>query len=166
MANEIEFKRIDLGDGVVYEGEIGNGNRFIFGKYSFQKITYIGEYNQESEMEGIGKLSLENGGAKIIRIGTFKGKQPNGLPFLNGYGVTHFFNIPQSKEMAELNGGIKCEEGKYVNNQLHGQGTIYYNDGSKYEGGFAHGKMHGKGIRTQVDGTTISREYDNGKLTT
>jgi hypothetical protein len=160
MSKEIEFKRADLGDGVVYEGEIENGSRFVFGKYSFQKITYIGEYNEESDMEGIGKLSVETEKAKIIHIGTFKGKGSNGLPLLNGYGSTQIiFNGPTPKDI----GDIKYEEGKYVDNELHGQGTIHYNDGGKYEGGFSHGQMHGKGIRTQADGTTTSREYDNGR---
>jgi len=160
MAMEIEFKRVDLGDGVVYEGEIENGKRFVFGKYSFQKITYIGEFNEESDMEGIGKLSIETEEVKIVYVGTFKGKGPNGLPLLNGYGATYmFFNGPRPKEIGEL----KYEEGKYVDNQLHGQGIMYYNDGGKYEGEFAYGKMHGKGIRTYADGTTTPREYDNGR---
>jgi len=159
---EIEFKRVDLGDGVVYEGEIENGTRFVYGKYSFQGITYIGEFNEESDMEGIGKLSIEKDGfVAMIKVGTFKGKAPNGLPLLNGYGAVYFFfNGPRPKEIGE----IKYQEGKCVNDEFHGQGTIHYNDGGKYEGGFSHGRMHGKGIRTNADGTTISREYDNGKF--
>jgi len=62
------------------------------------------------------------------------------------------------------NNGLKYQEGKYVDYELHGQGINYYNNGGKYEGGFAHGRFHGKGIRTQADGTTASREYNNGKV--
>jgi len=163
MSDDFEFKRVDLGNGVIYEGEIENGNRFVFGKYSLPNITYIGEFNEESDMEGIGKLSITTKDGKIIRSGIFKGKAPNGLPLLNGSGTTYYFlsNIP--KEMLELNGGIKYEEGLYLNNQLHGQAAIYYNDGSKYEGEFSHGKMHGKGKKINSDGSIITREYDNGR---
>lgn len=158
---EIEFKRVDLGNGVIYEGEIENGSRFVFGKYSFQQITYIGEYNEESDKEGIGKLTIDMGDKKVVTVGIFKGKAPNGLPMLNGYGATYFYNFPVTSEDT---GGIKYQEGKYVNDELHGQGTTYYNNGGKYEGGFAHGRFHGKGVRTQADGTTTLREYDNGKV--
>ena len=164
MATEIEFKRVDLGDDVVFEGEIEDGNRFVFGKYSFQSITYIGEFNKESEMEGFGKLSIETNDVKIIYVGTFKGKGSNGLPLLNGHGTTYYFySSTAPKELTELSGGVKYEEGKFVDNKLHGQGTLYYNDGSKYEGGFVHRKMHGKGIFTGTDGKTSIREYDNGR---
>jgi len=163
MAGEITFKRVDLGDGVVYEGEIEDGKRFVFGKYSFQVVTYIGEFNHESGMEGMGKLTLEKKDGKMIYVGTFKGAAPNGLPLLNGYGARHFLNIAEPEEFKNLNGGIKYDEGKFVDDELHGQGAIYYNDGSKYEGGFAHGRMHGKGTVTKADGTTFSVEYDNGK---
>jgi len=169
MNKEIEFKRVDLGDGVVYEGEIENGTRFVFGKYSLPNITYIGEFNEESDMEGIGKLTTEYTDGlftSIVNVGTFKGKTPNGFPLLNGYGADYYFlnsNSPDFEKATELNGGIKYQEGKFVDGNLHGQGTIYYNDGGKYEGGVAHGKMHGKGRKTQADGTTVLREYDNGR---
>ncbi|MCL2186139.1 MAG: hypothetical protein FWB86_09855 [Treponema sp.] len=158
---KIEFKRVDLGDGVVYEGEIENGKRFVFGKYSQGTVTYIGEFNEESDMEGIGKLTLDNEELQLVSVGTFKGIGSNGLPILNGYGaIYYFFKGPKPKEV----GDIKFEEGKFVDGQLHGQGIIHYDDGGKYEGGFANGRMHGKGIRTNADGITTSREYDNGKF--
>jgi len=162
MAGEITFKRVDLGDGVVYEGEMENGKRFVFGKYSCPGLTYIGEFNENSDMEGMGKLTIETGGNIVVRVGTFKGVAQNGLPLLNGYG-TLYTNIPEPEEAIKANGGTKYVEGKFVDSKQHGQGTIYYNDGGKYEGGFAHGRMHGKGIRTYADGTIASREYDNGK---
>jgi len=164
MAGEITFKRVDLGDGDFFEGEIENGKRFVFGKYSTQGITYIGEFNENSDMEGMGKLILETKNGKMVHVGTFKGTTQNGLPQLNGYGAIHsFLNSAEPEEFKNLNGGIKYEEGKFVDNKLHGQGTIYYNDGGKYEGEFAGGRMHGKGIKTNADGTTASREYNNGR---
>jgi len=163
MPGEITFKRVDLGDGVIYEGEIENGDRFVFGKYSFQGITYIGEFSQDSDMEGMGKLTVETKDGKMVFIGTFKGTTQNGLPQLNGYGAKHYFlNIAFPKKFEGMP-GIKYEEGKFVDGELHGQGILHYEDGGKYEGGFAQGRMHGKGIRTDADGTTTAREYNNGR---
>jgi len=162
MAEGITFERVDLGEGVVYEGEIENGETFLFGKCSFQGCTYIGEFNQ-NRMEGIGKMTLENENGKIVSVGTFKSSPQNGMPQLNGYGNVHFFVNNEPEEFIKANGGTKSHEGQFVDGELHGQGTIYYKDGGKYEGGFVHGRMHGKGIRTKADGTSVSREYNNGR---
>jgi len=164
MAEEITFKREELGDGVVYEGELDNEGRFVYGKYSCPGLTYIGEFNQNSDIEGMGKLTVETENGQIVYVGTFKGAAQNGLPQLNGYGAIHYFlNVALPEEFKGM-AGIKYEEGKFVNSSLHGQGTIHYEDGGKYEGEFDHGRMHGKGIKTDADGTITSREYNNGKV--
>jgi len=167
MAGEITFKREELGNGFVYEGEIENGKRFVFGKFSGPGITYIGEFNQNSDMEGMGKLTLETEDGEIVKVGTFKGTSQNGLPLLNGFGVIHYFwNSAKQEEIEKLfgkGGGVKYQEGKFVDDEQHGQGATYHNDGGKYEGEFAHNRMHGKGIITNPDGTTFPIEYNNGK---
>ena len=49
---------------------------------------------------------------------------------------------------------------------MSGQGTMYYADGAKYEGGWQYNKKHGEGILTTPDGKTIKGEWDwkEGKL--
>jgi hypothetical protein len=152
MADEITFKRVDLGDGVVFEGEILNGTQFVYGKYSAPKVTYIGEFDKNSDMEGMGKLTLvPDGQTIIVKVGTFRGKGANGLPLLNGIGKEYF------------NGRLRFA-GMYVDGEQHGFGVSYREDGSKqYEGKFAHGRFHGKGVLTKEDGTTVKVEYENGK---
>jgi hypothetical protein len=152
MADEITFKRVDLGDGVIFEGEILNGTRFVYGKYSAPKVTYIGEFDENSDMAGMGKLTLSPDGQTIVNIGTFRGKAANGLPLLNGIGEKYF-------------NGRLLFVGMFVNGEQQGFGISYRDDGSKqYEGEFAHGRFHGKGVLTKEDGTTAKVEYENGKV--
>ncbi len=157
MDKKIEFKREDLGDGVIYEGEIENGSRFVFGKYSFQDISYIGEFNEESDMEGMGKLSIQvsDDGKRMIHTGEFKGKGENGLPLLNGYGEVYF--IESSGKI------VKQFEGQFVDGKQHGQGKTYFEDGAIYTGEFEHGILHGKGTLLTSDGKILLVKYENGK---
>jgi hypothetical protein len=150
MSDEITFKRADLGDGVIYEGEILNEARFVYGKYSFQGITYIGEFDENSDMAGMGKLTIKNGKNILVSIGIFKGKGTNGLPLLNGIGTRY------------MNGHLH-QTGMFVDDNQHGYGTTYFEDGTKYEGEFAHGRLHGKGVLTKVDGKSFGVVYENGK---
>jgi hypothetical protein len=51
----------------------------------------------------------------------------------------------------------------FENDKLHGQGTFYYPDGTKYVGEFLNGKRHGKGTFTYQDGTAFVGTFKAGK---
>ena len=53
--------------------------------------------------------------------------------------------------------------GTFENDQMHGNGTLFYPDGKKYSGGFIFGKRHGKGIFTYADGSAYVGKFNSGK---
>lgn len=59
---------------------------------------------------------------------------------LNGYG--------------KLIGSDFIYAGQWLDDEMHGEGALYYFDGSEYEGGFQHGKKHGYGRYTDACGNT------------
>ena len=60
-----------------------------------------------------------------------------------------------------------CTSGVYVGEKLdgkhHGQGTMTYSDGAKYEGDWKHGKRHGQGKYTFTNGVKYVGEWKDGK---
>jgi hypothetical protein len=174
MADEITFKRIDLGDGDVYEGELLNGKHFAFGKYSFPNgATYIGEFDKNSDVAGMGRLTIEHSGITHVHSGTFKGKSPNGVPLLNGIGAKYVNGSLFQTGMfvdGELNGfgseyfenGRLYKTGMFVDGKLHGYGISYSSVG-KFEGQHVQGR-YSKGVFTDADGTSFTVEFKEGIL--
>ncbi len=60
-----------------------------------------------------------------------------------------------------------CTSGVYVDEKLdgkyHGQGTMTYSGGAKYEGDWKHGKRHGQGTYTWSDGVKYVGEWKDRK---
>jgi len=60
------------------------------------------------------------------------------------------------------------EKKKYVghwkDNLYHGQGTIFYADGSRFEGNFVEGDKHGPGKYVDVEGDEFDEEWEHGHL--
>ena len=46
---------------------------------------------------------------------------------------------------------------------MHGEGSLYYPDGKKYEGEFKNGKRHGEGTFSYPDGTAFVGKFVEGK---
>ena len=46
---------------------------------------------------------------------------------------------------------------------MHGEGSLYYPDGKKYEGEFLNGKRHGEGTFTYPDGTAFVGKFIEGQ---
>ena len=49
-------------------------------------------------------------------------------------------------------------------NQMHGQGTIYWQDGTRYVGNFENHERQGAGMIILPDSTTYEGEFDRGVL--
>ena len=54
--------------------------------------------------------------------------------------------------------------GDFVNDQKHGNGTIYWNDGSTYEGEFQRNRIHGFGRLTPKNGAVIEGVWKKNAL--
>jgi hypothetical protein len=182
MADEITFKRVDLGDGHIYEGEFLNGKHFVFGKYSFPDgVTYIGEFDENSDMAGMGRLTDERSEMPHVDIGTFKGKSPNGRLLLNGIGATYIKGSLFRTGMfvdSELNGfgseylnGQLYKTGMFVDGKLNGFGSEYGIESGRLikTGMFVDGKLHGYGISYSSDGKFegqhVHGNYSKGVIT-
>ncbi len=53
--------------------------------------------------------------------------------------------------------------GQLIDGQCHGQCTVIYGNGNRYEGSFYYGKFHGKGTFTWASGECYSGDYVYGK---
>lgn len=68
-------------------------------------------------------------------------------------------------------GGIKCDipnlgvyRGFLLNGLFHGEGTLLYLSGDKYEGNWKHGLQYGYGALIKKNGIKFSGIWKNGKL--
>ena len=64
-------------------------------------------------------------------------------------------------------GCVAKPKGVYVgekkDGERHGQGTVTYADGKKYEGQFSKGRKHGEGTQTWSDGRKYVGEWKKSK---
>lgn len=100
---------------------------------------YEGNWNEEIQMEGYGKLFLKEDNVYV------EGFWKKGV--LN-YGRICF-----------PNGDVY--EGMIDNSLFHGKGAMYYNDGSIYKGAFINGERNGYGVLTLSDGCRYQGEFFN-----
>ena len=66
----------------------------------------------------------------------------------------------EEKTLAE-HGGEFC--GDFENDQMHGDGTFNFPDGSVYTGQFKDGFQHGDGMLTLADGTELMGKWEMGE---
>ena len=100
---------------------------------------YAGNWNENVEMEGYGKLFLKNDG--VLAEGVWKG------------------GVLTNGRIYFPNGDIY--EGSVENSTFEGKGTLYFSDGVVYKGEFRAGERSGSGIQTYPDGSIYDGQFEN-----
>lgn len=103
---------------------------------------YAGNWNENVEMEGYGKLYLKKD--NILAEGVWKGgMMTNGrIYFPNG----------------------DIYEGNIENSTFEGKGTLYFADGVVYKGDFKAGERSGEGVQTYPDGSIYTGQFEYDKF--
>ena len=52
--------------------------------------------------------------------------------------------------------------GEFQNDEMHGNGTFTFSDGSEYIGEFENGLQHGQGLLLLQDGTKVLGKWEHG----
>ena len=112
--------------------------------------NYVGEYNDDGEMHGIGSIKTYLFGHVHISTDNYEyeGDFVNGA--ITGTGIFNW-------------GNGDAYSGDVLDGRLHGYGILYYSSGCTYEGTWRNNCKHGKGIYYYVSGNTYDGEWKNGK---
>ena len=127
-------------------------------------IYYHGEFNQQDEKDGLGKMIIiNNNNEKKIYQGIWK---KNVLNKGNIYYPNKGEYIGQMKNyMRDGKGKYTSDEetyeGDWKEDKKDGNGIIIYKNGCKYEGQFKNNKIEGIGKMSWIDGAYYSGEFKN-----
>ncbi|MBQ9637635.1 MAG: hypothetical protein IJV36_07085 [Prevotella sp.] len=126
------------------------------------------------------KLNLSTGAAKrevVIDGNRYEGEIVDGKP--HGKGTMYFASSDANKRrsyegnwangLMEGNGTMTWQnDSKYVgdwsNNQQNGTGVLYYSNGRRYEGNFRNGVKHGQGTFIWTNGEKYIGNWDDDKI--
>jgi len=142
-------------------------NGLTFNKVNYDNGYYIGEFNSENHRFGRGAYFWSEGtyfvgywekGVKI-KFGRYYYKNNN--LFFEG----EFNNgVKNGNGTQFYNDGSKYK-GNFTNDKRHGHGTFLWPDGSSWEGPFVNGQFHGVGKYAAGPGEeAFEVQYDNGRL--
>ena len=126
--------------------------------YKDTKIFFGKHENEFQEPEGFGKLIDDDG----IIIGQFSDHIPNGFCINKQIsGITtvgeYIFGVVKGYGIMYDQLGELTYEGEVKNSMINGIGTLYLENGSRYEGEFINGTREGYGILYQSDDSEIDR---------
>eukprot|EP00760_Papus_ankaliazontas_P035040 PhM_4_TR7593/c0_g1_i1/m.47613 len=121
-------------DEAVYEGQFVDGKRHGHGRtyYPRTQSCYIGDYSDDKR-SGWGKYKV------VATPESDTGGSPTTTRLV-----------------------VLMYEGEHQNGKRHGQGKIFYGDGSSYEGEFRHNKSDGHGVFKWSDGRSFVGEFVKG----
>lgn len=150
-------------DGSIYRGNFFNYKPMGWGEYNYYNgDQYIGEFKRGLR-DGKGTLNLSNG------------KQ------LKGDWLADEFigdNKYASNQVGCVQGDCNAGEGVYIfpdrqgryvgtflNGKPHGEGTVFYEDGSRYKGQLAGGAINGYGVLYRMNGQQTEGYWNRGTFT-
>jgi hypothetical protein len=132
-------QKISLPNGVIYKGNLINGEMCGYGDLKTQNFRYVGEF-KNNLFEGYGKLY------NVITNEYYEGYFHNGKK--------------------QGNGTLRCAnviyEGEWHANILCGYGRII-TELSVYEGEIVNKIKYGKGVETHINGDMYNGEWRNGR---
>ena len=71
----------------------------------------------------------------------------------------------EEKDASEEPSSTGTYIGEFHKDEMHGNGTFLFPDGSEYVGRFAKGLQHGQGFLKLKDGTQMLGQWENGEQT-
>jgi hypothetical protein len=130
-----------------YDNGVRHGFGYIFTSGRAGSGMMYGEFKNDKLISGTGRR-IEGDGT--IQEGDFiNGNNSNG-------------NIRNGKKIWPNNAYIY--EGEFdKDGNIHGEGTMIYDTGWKYEGGYKHGLMNGYGVMHNPNGDVYEGEFENDK---
>lgn len=177
---EIVIRKVICGDGMIYHGEVSNGEFMGHGTLYFPDGTkHEGTFNKG--LNGRGTVTLTDGSSmscKYIDGEIIEDDDdvtmifPNGIKYIgsvkggkfNGYGTLYYNGIevyaywensePIGK-VTEIRPDKSKYEGELKHMLWHGKGVLSLANGSIYEGDFINGYFHGCGTVTDRNGNII-----------
>ncbi|MGN1444412.1 MAG: hypothetical protein ACI4XE_11250, partial [Acutalibacteraceae bacterium] len=186
--SDINFKRLELDGGDVYEGETRNGKRHGKGKYTWSDGSfYDGEWKDDRK-DGNGKQSHPDG---TCYDGGWKDDKMDGFGVLvysnqsryeghwsegteNGHGMLTFANgnsyDGEWKDGNENGHGIKkyinvgVYDGEWKDGDENGHGIMKYINGDVYDGEWKDGDENGHGTMTFANGNRYDGDWVDGDM--
>ena len=129
------------------------------------EIFYHGEFNNQNEKEGLGKMVIINAkNEKIYYYGIWqKNELRNGIIYYSSKSKYKGEIKDYKREgKGEYISEDETYEGEWKDDYKDGEGLIKFKDNIEYKGHFKKNKIHGKGEMNWPDGTYYSGDfYDN-----
>ena len=150
--NNVDFKTIKINDN-------------ISDKDNKKEIYYRGEFNEQGQKDGIGKMIIiNNKNEKIFYYGLWEEDSLNTgvIYYING----EEYNGEMKNYLREGKGKFISEneiyEGNWIKDKKEGFGILKYKNGIKYEGNFKDNNFNGKGKIYFPNDIYYSGEFVNG----
>ena len=147
-----------------YKNSIENKTIKILDNDNEREIYYHGDFNEEGDKNGIGKMIIiNNDNEKIFYQGIWKNDILNegNIYYENGAEykgkISKYLRDGQGKYISDL----EVYDGDWKEDKRDGKGEIEYKDGTKYKGDFANNKFNGNGEMKWKDGTYYKGEFFN-----
>ena len=129
-----------------------------------KELYYHGEFNEEGEKNGIGKMIIINeDNEKIFYQGIWENDILNegNIYYMNGAEykgqMNNYLREGQGKYISDL----ETYDGDWKADQKDGKGVITYKDGTKYNGDFKNNEFNGNGKMKWPDGTFYKGAFLN-----
>ena len=132
-----------------------------------KKKYYHGEFNEEGEKNGIGKMIIINeNNEKIFYLGIWENDILNNgnIYYMNGAEYKGQINDYLREGHGKYISDLETYEGDWKKDQKNGKGEIVYKDGTKYKGDFSNNKFNGDGEMNWIDGTYYKGQFLNNTL--
>lgn len=138
--SDINFKRLELDGGDVYEGYFLNEKKNGHGKYIWANGDVFDGNWVDGKRTGKGRITWSNGAS-------FDGEWKDNQMSEGKY------TFPDGE----------IYDGSFQNGKKEGYGKQVFPNGEKYEGQWHDGKKHGRGTYTWADGDTYEGDWKDGK---
>ncbi len=150
-------------DGSIYRGNFTSNKPSGWGEYNYYNgDQYIGEFKRGLR-EGKGTLRFSSGSDlsgfwmedEFIGDNTYNSKQVGCIKgdCKNGEGI-YIFSDRQGRYV-----------GTFLDGKPHGEGTVFYRDGSRYKGQLDQGAINGYGVLYHSNGRKSEGYWNNGAYT-
>ena len=132
-----------------------------------KKIYYHGEFNEEGDKDGIGKMVIINkDNEKIFYQGIWESDElkEGNIYYENGGEYKGKINNYLREGHGKYISDLETYDGDWREDKKNGKGEIIYKDGTKYKGEFRNNNFDGDGEMKWKDGTYYKGNFYNNTL--